>query len=559
MKARNLLSIFGITLLLVLSLSLASAAVLTITDLNHPSSVDQDAASFQVAFNLTNTGADANVSFSSTLTQGSGSVSIDSLELLENESQIVTATVNFNAGQTGNIAGTIVADPSGSGVNKSLDFSVSINEPNTNFCNGLSNPADLEVSKIDLNVVEGFGDDNDYWYPLDEVEIEFDIENKGDWDVENIEITLCLYDNDENECILDEDDMDLSDEEVDLDEGDDEVTIKATFQVDPNDLNDGSNDFTVYITAEGDIDDNNAGVHDGESICVTESENIEVRTEEFVVLDDITFTDLTNPTSEEAVLSCGSNVELKADVWNIGDNDLDSDEIYIRVYNRDLGINEVMEFKDVDALDSEEFLKNLVIPEDAEEKTYVMEFTVYDDDGADENDIYENDENDEAEYRKIFKVQNCEVEDVTPTLSAVLLSDAKVGEELQVQVSITNNGDATDFIVAATGFEAWATLVGVEPQIMNIAEGTTSQAIVRLTPTEAGAQTFKINAVYNGQTAEKTVSVNIAEKTGFLTGAFGGALGNTALYIIAAIVLILIIIVIVLIVKIAGSSKSAEF
>ena len=63
----------------------------------------------------------------------------------------------------------------------------------------------------------------------------------------------------------------------------------------------------------------------------------------------------------------------------------------------------------------------------------------------------------------------------------------------------------------------------------------------------------------NKKTITKEIQRDIAEKTGFLTGAFGG-IGDTGLYVIAGVFLLLIIIIIALIIKVAASSgASAEF
>ena len=148
---------------------------------------------------------------------------------------------------------------------------------------------------------------------------------------------------------------------------------------------------------------------------------------------------------------------------------------------------------------------------------------------------------------------------VVPVISANLLSAAKIGEQLVVQVNIKNTGNKTEnYVVSSENHDSWAQLVKVEPQIVNIAAGSSGTATITFNPTVAGQKSFNLKVLYSGQTATQPVSVTIAEKAGLFAGGFGG-LGNTGLYVVSGIVLLLIIIVIVLIVKLASSVSKEEF
>jgi len=86
--------------------------------------------------------------------------------------------------------------------------------------------------RIDVNDIEPLGFGNRYeWYPLDEIEMEVEIENQTDEDVSNIEIDWCLYDILENECVITGNSPDF-----DLIDGD-EDEILVTFLLDPRNLN----------------------------------------------------------------------------------------------------------------------------------------------------------------------------------------------------------------------------------------------------------------------------------------------------------------------------------
>ena len=267
------------------------------------------------------------------------------------------------------------------------------------FCSE-DNPGELSVSNFDFEVTEGFGDEDDYWYPLDTVEVEFDVDNDGKYDIESIEIEMCLMDED-GECIFDEDDMDLSEDDFDLDEGDD-ITITATFDVDPDELTQGNEDYTLYVKAQGNIDDNDAEDEnlDGNATCDSSSEeNLEIRQEEFIIIDDARFSE---------TVQCGTEMEVVVDVWNVDDSDMDEDDVYFLIYNRELGITRSIDATDdLDALDNTELRFTVDIPEDAEEKTYGLEVRVYDDEDRNSDDLYENSEDDEAIYTLIFEVSRC--------------------------------------------------------------------------------------------------------------------------------------------------------
>lgn len=558
MESKTLTSMLGIFLLTFLTIGLASAVSLnSITNPVIPTSVEDDAGSFVITFDLTNTGTTGTLNWSdSVITSGTATISFDKNSITNDTTETITATVSFPTSQTGNIAGTIDVIGEGASTHRTLPFSVSLTTSN-DFCTEGNADSELEISNFDINVVEGLGDDEEYWFPLDEVEIEFEVENKGDWDLNDIEIELCLYDNDENECVMDEGDMDIDDDQFDLDEGDDEETILVTFKVDPNDLNEGSTDYSFIVIANGEIKDSNAGSLNGDKFCLSESEDIEIKSEEFVIVDNIEVLDLTD-LKDEGQISCGSEVQITADVWNIDESEIDGDDLYIQIFNNELGIREIINMDDLGSLDSERISVIVTIPEDADEKTYSLKISVFDDEDMGSSDIYENSEDDEAEYSKTIKVVDCGASTSDePTISAILTSDAVVGEELVIQVSVTNNADATSIIVTAEGQELWADLLSVEPSILNLAEGQTQQIIMTLKPSISGTQSFSIKAIYNGKTVTQPVSVTISEEAGFLTGAFVG-LGDTGMYIIAAVFLVLIILIIVLIVKVAGSGAAAS-
>ncbi len=132
MKTRTFVSTLLIVFALVLVAGFASAASLTITPTLIPTNVSHNAGSFTIQFNLRNDGvADSSVSFaSSAVTTGTGTIIRPAVAIPDGsttpQTLSLTATVNFPARQSGQIAGTIVADPSGAGGNVEFPFSVNI-------------------------------------------------------------------------------------------------------------------------------------------------------------------------------------------------------------------------------------------------------------------------------------------------------------------------------------------------------------------------------------------------------------------------------------------------
>jgi len=441
--------------------------------------------------------------------------------------------------------------------NGSLDSNTLALTVDNHFYDG-ENQGELEVSIDRINVEKGYGEDEEYWYPFDDIELKITIDNNGEWDVENIELQLCLLDVSENKCILDEDDMEISEDDFDIDSEDDN-SVLVSFNVDPSDLREGNTDYTLYVSAVGEVDDSDSD-YDGDDTGDSDlQEDIEIRTnEDFIIFDQVVITD-SSGYDNDGETSCGNEITLSANVWNIGDRDMDDDEIFVLVYNRELGINEVISFNDgINSMDWELLETTLTIPSDTDEKSYFIKLTAYDDEDLDDNDIYENKEDEQSETYQALKITNCGASSITqPTIRATLESEAKVGEELVVSTIVTNNDDTNDFIFSLSEFEDWATLVSITPQTASIDKGEFAEVSIVLKPTVVGSHSFNINAIVNGNSYDQPVSVNIAEKKPSVN--IFGEIGNTALYIITGVVTLLIVIVLVLIVKTSKRQTRPEF
>ncbi len=479
--------------------------------------------------------------------------------------QIIGDRNNINGSATFEIKNISVIDFSKFKLEKvySTKFNVSEQGNNTNFeeltlelenlfCDGIENQGNLDV-KIDDFSIDGFGDEADYWYPLDDVEIEVKVKNEGDYDIDNIEIEFCLLDKKTGDCVLDEDDIDISDDDFKLKDGKDN-TVVLSFEVDPDALEAGDNDYEVLVKATGEIDDSDSP-YDGNLTCSSDSEDVEIRTDEkFVVIKDIDIPE---------TLECGEEFEVRAEVWNVGDEDLDDDEIYVRVYNKELGIEEVVDMPEIDSLEKEDLTLKLRVPEEVKEKTYALGFEVYDDEDLSDNDIYENEEDDEARFFQTFEVKgNCEkiIKDVALIPSLETAEEEVVeGNEVVIKVSVRNTGNQpTTYILMVEGNEGFSSVSSIVPPTLQLQAGEERDVLItlKLKDDSEGEHTFNIKALFDSQEKSQTVSLTVApKKVAFDFSRLKESLGkNWFIWVVVGINIILIVAIIIVAMRISKKS-----
>ncbi|MFQ5531423.1 MAG: putative S-layer protein, partial [Candidatus Nanoarchaeia archaeon] len=417
---------------------------------------------------------------------------------------------------------------------------------NNELCefNNLGN--DLKISDLEFDVDEGFGDEDDEWFPLDRIKVEVEVENNAaNDDINDIEVEWFLF------TVGGEEVMDGDESDFDLNDGDDD-TVTIEFQVDPDDLDEDEEDYIFHVRATGEhegFDDNNT--------CASDFQNIEITIEDdFVILDDIRFSE---------TVSAGSELSVTADVWNVGSDD--QDDVLVRVFISELGIDERVEIGDIDSLDSEPLDVTLNIPEDAENKFYTIKFQVFDED----NDLYENDKNDdESEFGEAVKVEGgvgsvggvSGVDTGARTsaiVSASLESGGQAGEELAVRVTITNTGDdITAYTLNAAGFGTWASSANLDQTALLLNAGESQDVLIEFEVKEStsGDQSFDLEVLSGNQlVVRQPVAVTVEEARGGFPGITGGVIGinasNWYLWGIGALNVLLVIIIIIVAVRIA--------
>lgn len=404
----------------------------------------------------------------------------------------------------------------------------------SSFCKGGVKDSYTEDSKtyeLDASIrdieLTGFGDEKDNkWYLLDNVEIEFNVDNTGDEDIDDVMIEVCLYDESKGKCIVDEGDMDL-DDDFRLKDGDEKKVI-VSYQVDPNDI-DEAGTYILYVKAYSD----DLGE---ENLCLEDLETIEIVEDEFVLLDNVIIPEIAN---------CGETVEIKADAWNIGDDQ--QDDVYLIAYNKELGINEKVLIGDIDEWDKEEVSFSFEIPKNAIKKTYLLELRVFDD----HDDIFETEDNDEAKFTYSLKVEgNCAEEKTSASITASLESAAVAGEKLAIKGTIKNTGTKeTTYSLSVLGYSSWAELDSLDLKTVTLKAGESKDFRIYLNVKEdaTGEQFFTINAAHDSGTTEQEVSVMIESAAG--AGITGAAITenlkqNWFIWVIVMINVILIIAII---------------
>lgn len=408
---------------------------------------------------------------------------------------------------------------------------------NANYCGTCENKGNLNLVLEDITVIDGYGDDDNEWYLYDLIEVELQIENDGSWDIEDIEIKWELY-NDAGKRI-DKGSLD----KIDLRDGDEE-TLYLEIKLDKN-IDDLENSYAnLYFRAKGVIDDSDSA-YDGNETCDSELKSVKIiDNDDFFVLGDVMINGQEVENRDfDGVINCGSNVLVSAEIVNIADGD--EKDVFVRVYNSELGIDERFDFDKIKAFDSETVSFSFDLGKDIEEKFYSLEFSVYDDD----NDLYETDEDDLSKFNVIFKVEgNCAIS--KPLVSAVLDSEAKAGKELVVKTLITNTEDETiTFTLNAADYDSWASLEDISEKVLILGAGDSKEVVLTFNVNKKieGTQTFSLELFEGSEfVLDQSISVDIEEsKFDF----FSFIKDNWLMLGLGVLILILIIAIIIVAVK----------
>jgi hypothetical protein len=553
MKNKSTFATFLTIAVLVLSLGLVSAASLTISNIQSPSEVLSTDTSFQITFDLNNSGNETNLNWSNSIaTLGEITSFAFSKDYINaSETLNIQATINIPSGQSGPIGGIINAGVvNGSGSDKNLTFSVSITEAETPLC--LRNGS-LRISEFSVNNLGNGADDE--WQPLDGLEIEAEIENIDNSEsVSDVLTEIFIFDSNGNDVT---NDFDITDEEIDLGriKDDDQEIVVFEIKELPGDIEEG--EFRIYIKAYS--EDDEVGQ------CVSESGDFDNNDgndfyHEFDVLreDDPAVVVKSSDLGLNFQASCGDqNVEISFPIYNIGTDK--EDKVLVNLYNSLLGINEFIEIDNLKEGKEKRISFLIDIPEELSLERYYLDIiTYFEYDDGEELDTLSYDSNSEedlenGDFNIRLEILGCSGPD--PSVGADLISEAIVGKELRISALITNNGEENEFDFTLSDIEGWAELVSISPGSSTIGEGETIEILITLNPLKEGPQTFELNTISNGEIYDQSISVNVAEGKGISIG----DLSDLTKYLASAIVALIILIFVTLIVKISRKPSKAEF
>ena len=404
------------------------------------------------------------------------------------------------------------------------------------YCSN-NNIGKLKVDKVGFSN-NGLGKDTE-WYMLDEIEVEVRVENTGAEDIDNVIVEWALYDKKNGDIILDNEENDF-----DIKDGDKE-TITFTITIDPDDFDAGysEGDFVFLVKAYSD--------DTGEDVdCNWVSKSITINKDgHYVILNNLNVPE---------TISCGIDTEITAEAWNIGDDD--EQDVYVTVYNKELGINEKIIVGDVDVLESKKISFNLKIPANTAEKTYGLDFNVIDED----DDIFQNDDDDESIYTKIFKVAgNC----VATTTSNVLITaeldsttpEAIPGKQVIVKATVKNTGTSTlTSILSISGNSAWSSLKSIDPQTLtlNAGESKTVNILLNIDADAEGEKEFTITSTSGDKITEQKVALSLTKSNATSSIIANHLKANWFIYVIVLVNIILIITIIAVVKSMVGRGNS---
>lgn len=541
---RKTFTFIGIFAVLLMSLGMVSATdCLTLTEISVPTSVSdggQAIVNFQLkcltGINVTG------LNWTLTANKAGSFTSSPTLANITNGSvENLSATFNLNSGQSGNLVLTIGVIGSSDDNATLVMKQIPIIPTPYNFCDEFSREnGTLKISDFAITNL-GEGDDEE-WELLDEIEIEVEIENTdNNDDVEDVIVEIMIKDNNGNDVT---NDFDITDEKIDLGrikEDDSEIAIFTIKEI-PADLDDGKYKLYFRAYSEGDED----------SHCIASSSDFDDNTYQEI---EVTRLDsqavIVKPEWTTVLASCGDKyVEVTLDVYNLGDDK--EKKVLVNLFNSNLNINENVIINDLRSGKRQDATFTFDVPNGLTKKYYDLKVVTYYDYDEDEDELSEfaYDENSYNDLDKNFivRLEILSCKGLAPTVKASLESVAEMETELVVKATILNNDENNDFIISVSDFDSWATLVSTAPQTVSIDKGKSAEVTIKFNPTIAGAHSFKINTIVDGETYSQLVSVNVKEKA--KSQIFAG-LDDTILYIIVGALVLLILISVILIVRVS--------
>ena len=387
--------------------------------------------------------------------------------------------------------------------------------------------SDLEITDVDY--------DEDEYAPGDDIVLTVDVKNKEEYDVY---VKAALIAKEDGE-VLDDDKELIKEEDF---EDDSEQTVELKLEVP---LNADEGDYFIYIKAyeRGDEDDE----------CAQESYSIDIEVEPY----DVKMENEGFSFDSYGSVECGSIFTFSGRIRNIGSEEQDKIKVE---YIDSLGNSEYDIIRHLDSGDKENFeIKNLFIPTDVKEGTYVASITVYHE-YDDDDEEYES----EKDYTKEFIVQgNCFVEVKEVLITSEQITRPIEETEFTIKINLQNIGNVeTIYNISVEGYEAWAELIKVEPASLTLKEGASGYAYVYLKAKEGSEGTQTFNAVIESDSYKETkaISVDVTPISEIRGWNIPDAIKDNWPWIIvdAALVILIIVLIVVLASKAGKKKKVVE-
>jgi hypothetical protein len=537
MNTKSLSFVFGAFLIALLTLTLVSASI-SITTGTETLTKSKNSTYFIIKNNNQTSATNVNVGSFGSITDRTHTLTIATIGsgniAIANNSEYrvnVSYSGDISNFDYGTFSTSLNVTEGSTIINVPLTFSssyCSAGEKNTGYF-------DLD---IDYEVIEGLGEDED-WYPGDKIEVTVNVDNNEDEDLDDLVLSWCLYDEDAKKCILEDEE-----ESFDVDE-DEDYDVVFTIDLDPDEIDKDNDDYSLIVKVYGDSSD-----YDEEDLCneyIVDNINL-VLSKHFVTLKDVEMPETTQ---------CGSTVDITGEAWNIGKRD--EENVYLILYNKDIGLNNRLDLGDIDSFESKKFNFEFQVPNNASAKTHTVEFRVYNED----DEMFESEDDESSYFTFPLKVESCQSQ-ITP-LSATItakLSDetsrAIIGEQVIIEATIKNTG-ATQrtFTLAVSGNSDWSNLADIDPESFTLGAGESKTISIYLdisTDAETGEKEFIIRAASSGQLAEQKVRLTLEK--GFSANALINYFKeNWLIYLIVLVNIILIIAIIIVVASIVRKSS----
>jgi uncharacterized membrane protein len=405
------------------------------------------------------------------------------------------------------------------------------------FCIEGEEGENLTIRDIKIN---SDGSDDEKWQPLDIVTVEVEVKNEGDESINDVYVELAFFDFDGNNLVSDLNFKTSDEEKVDLGRVKDSERETATFKFSvPSDFPDG--DYMLAVKAYSDeTGEENMCVNSASDLDNDYYQDIEIERDE----DNLVFVDsvvLSKPTA-----TCGDNVKVTFEVYNIEDQD--QDQVGVNIFNSDLDISILEDIENgIDAGEGEQLELSFTVPEGMDDGVYLISFlTRYDYNEDDE----EYDTVSEDVWHTSLTLEGCSDADFVE-ISASLESDAEPGSKMTINTTITNTLDeGATFVIDIKDYEGWATLDSISDQLLTLDAGEEKEVelVFDVSEEATGEESFIVEVTYGDELETREVAVNIDE---------GGwsffSLENKGLiWIIGIVNVVLIILIILVAVKISS-------